>query len=454
TAALRRGGPVVPLFVLPVPDTGAWALGAAARWWLHHSLAALDADLRARGARLLLRVGDPASTVLAVAREVAAERVCFGRRYDPAGREEEARLESLLRRAGIACEAQHTSLLLAPEETTRRDGGPYRVFTPFWNALRARLEPSFPTPAPVRIPAPAQWPEGASLASLSLLPKKDWAKGLRECWQPGEAGAVTLLRRFAEAERVSEYAALRDRVDLEGTSRLSPHLRFGEVSPRQVWHAVFGHPGDEAFLRQLAWREFAYHVLWHFPHTPEEPLRPQFARFPWREDADAFRAWCEGRTGYPLVDAGMRELWHTGWMHNRARMVSASFLTKHLLIPWQAGARWFWDTLVDADLANNTFGWQWTAGCGADAAPYFRVFNPTAQGERFDPHGAYVRRWVPELAHLPNRWIHRPWQAPPGVLTTAGVELGRSYPHPIVDHLAARNETLEAFSRLRAGAEV
>jgi deoxyribodipyrimidine photo-lyase len=302
--------------------------------------------------------------------------------------------------------------------------------------------------------APASWPASAS---LSLLPKIDWTQGLATEWTPGAGGAHARLERFLRCA-FEDYAVERDQPGILGTSRLSPHLHFGEIGPRQVWSAV-GHAArgagrhsswrDSQFLTELGWREFAYHLLYHFPATPERPLRASFERFPWKSDPTALEAWRRGRTGYPIVDAGMRELWSSGWMHNRVRMIVASFLVKDLLLPWTEGARWFWDTLVDADLANNTLGWQWVAGCGADAAPFFRIFNPVSQGERFDPAGDYVRRWVPELAALPHAWIHRPWAAPADVLHSAGVALGESYPRPLVDHDAARKDALAALARVK-----
>jgi len=294
------------------------------------------------------------------------------------------------------------------------------------------------------------------LAALKLEPKRDWAAGLRAAWRPGSAGAGAELQRFLR-DGLLAYDDGRNRPDRVGTSRLSPHLHFGEISPRQIWHAVRRFAEAQSipavtwrhwqFLTELGWREFAHHLLFHFPHTPKQSLRCEFAQFPWRDNPAWLRAWQRGQTGYPLVDAGLRELWATGWMHNRVRMVVASFLVKNLLIPWQQGARWFWDTLMDADLANNTLGWQWTAGCGADAAPFFRIFNPVSQGEKFDPEGGYVRRWVPELARLPDRWIHQPSQAPPDMLAAAGVELGRTYPRPIVSLLVSREVALEAYRR-------
>jgi deoxyribodipyrimidine photo-lyase len=279
------------------------------------------------------------------------------------------------------------------------------------------------------------WPQSLPLSGLALEPAIDWASGLRASWEPGEAGAQKQLELFRK-EALQEYSAGRDRPGIVGTSRLSPHLHFGEISPGQIWRAV---SGSDAYLRQIGWREFAHHLLFHNPESPGRALRHEFDDFPWRPDPKALKAWQRGRTGYPLVDAGMRELWHTGWMHNRVRMVAASFLVKHLLIGWQEGADWFWDTLVDADLANNTLGWQWVAGCGADAAPYFRIFNPVLQGEKFDPAGEYIRRWVPELASLPDEWIHQPWKAPAPP---------RDYPAPIVDHDLARKRALAALASI------
>jgi deoxyribodipyrimidine photo-lyase len=312
------------------------------------------------------------------------------------------------------------------------------VFTPFWNAAQ-RLTPPAPPPAHGRLVAPPAWPSSVNLSAFALEPTIDWAGGMRRHWAPGEAGANARLDRFL-AGPIDDYAAGRDRPDLDGTSSLSPHLRHGEIGPRTIRDAVLKKRGvgAETYLKELAWREFAYHVLSRFPDSPERPLRPEFGRFPWRADAAGLRAWQRGRTGYPFVDAGMRQLWATGWMHNRVRMVVASFLVKDLLLPWQEGARWFADTLVDADLANNTLGWQWAAGCGADAAPFFRVFNPVAQGERFDPAGDYVRRWVPELARVPAPYVHRPWDAPEGLVG--------DYPRPVVDHAAARARALEALA--------
>lgn len=451
-AALEAGGAVVPVFILDEAAEGVWALGAASRWWLHHSLAALETSLKKTGSRLVLRAGDTVAELMDLVRQTKAHRVVWNGRNEPEAMRQEQRVVKALGRLGVPCEVSHGHRLFAPGYICRRDGVPYRVFTPFWKAAGALPPPAKPLPAPRQIPSPVRWPRAVALPSLHLDPQAKWCHGLAAQWKPGESGANTLLERF-RGKCVGAYAEMRDRPDRAGTSRLSPHLHFGEISPRQVWWAVASTSAEggspaEPFLRQLGWREFAYLLLDHFPHTPDEPLRGEFTRFPWREDDHALRKWQRGQTGFPIVDAGMRELWATGWMHNRVRMITASFLVKDLRIAWQSGARWFWDTLVDANLANNTLGWQWVAGCGADAAPYFRIFNPVRQGERFDPTGSYVRQWIPELARLPDEWIHRPWGAPYGILADAGVALGKTYPKPLVEHDDARKLALAAFQSI------
>jgi len=460
-AAARRGGPVIPVFIEAPEEEAPWAPGGASRWWLSQSLRALGGALRAIGSRLIPRRGPSIETLLALARETGARAVFWSRRYEPALRERDLRAEAALREAGLEVETFNSALLFEPRELRTRAGGPFQVFTPFYKAALAAPPPGEPLPAPARLAAPAAWPESLALEALGLEPRVDWAGGLRARWTPGEAGARERLARFLATSDppCALYSTQRDRLDLEGGSALSPHLHFGEISPRRIWSEtrrwIAAAPGAAAaesagaFLRQIVWREFAHHMLWHFPHTAEAPLRPHFAAFPWSEDREALAAWRRGRTGYAFVDAAMRELWATGWTHNRARMVAASFLVKHLRIHWLEGARWFWDTLVDADLANNTFGWQWTAGSGADAAPYFRIFNPVAQAAKFDPRGEYIRRWIPELRGLAPPEIFAPWEAPPARLREAGLRPGETYPRPIVDHAAARDRALAAYARIR-----
>jgi deoxyribodipyrimidine photo-lyase len=460
-AALARGAPVIPVYVADDAAEGSKPLGAAACWWLHHSLAALDASLRERGLRLTLARGDAAAVLRQLADETGAAAVYWSHRYEPAAREQERRVAETLREGGIEARGFGSTLLFEPEEIANKQGGPYKVFTPFWRHCLAQPIPQPVSLAKGTIPSPKRWPASLALEQLDLLPHKNWDAGLANAWKPGEAHARLRLKTFF-SERVAEYDEQRDSPGADGTSRLSPHLRFGEIGPRQIWAAanalsaesgVFpANAGVQRFLTELGWREFAYHLLVHFPKTPEMPLRPEFERFPWAADPGGrmLETWQQGRTGYPIVDAGMRQLWQTGWMHNRVRMVAASFLVKHLRLPWTAGAAWFWDTLVDADLANNTLGWQWSAGCGADAAPYFRIFAPVLQGQKFDPKGEYVRRWVPEIAALPDRFLHQPWQAPEEVRARAEVRLGETYPEPIVDHVRARKAALAAFETLRA----
>jgi len=421
SAALEGGHPIIPVYIWAPEEEGAWPPGAASKWWLAQSLRSLDADLRRRGSRLIVRRGPSEATLKQLVSETGAALVVWNRRYEPAAIERDAVIKSRLR-----AESFNGNLLFEPWTIQNQSGKPFQVFTAFWRSCLATRVAAAAPDAPDRIPAPSKWPGSLDVSNLGLEPAIDWAGGLRTMWRPGESGAQAQLDRLL-AEVVQRYPETRDRPDTVGTSRLSPHLHFGEISPGTVWRAVMRlmpNAAAESYLRQICWREFAYHLLYHHPETTHQPLRPKFAAFPWVQDPANYRAWTKGRTGYPLVDAGMRELWHTGWMHNRVRMVVASFLVKHLLIRWQDGAAWFWDTLVDADLANNTLGWQWVAGCGADAAPYFRIFNPTMQAAKFDPDGAYVRRWVPEIG------------------TPA-------YPAPIVDHADARRRALNALAGTR-----
>ena len=465
-AALARGAPVIPLYCHAPDEEGEWTPGGAARWWQHQSLAALDASLRSLGSRLILRSASsgPAATqraLLQLIEETGADTVYWNRRYEPAVIARDSAIKAALRERGVLAESYNAALFIEPWQVQNQSGKPFQVFTPYWRSVMKTLAPPAPSPAPLKFERsrrPAQWPESAPLASLGLLPQIAWYSGMARAWQPGECGAAARLEEFVDGA-IAHYRDGRERPASPGTSRLSPHLHHGEISPRQIWHAVArraaqdGHPVAEwrasQFVTELGWREFAHHLLFHFPHTPLQPLRAEFERFPWRRDAAQQAAWQRGMTGVPLIDAGMRELWHTGWMHNRVRMVVASFLVKNLRLPWQIGARWFWDTLVDADLAANTLGWQWAAGCGADAAPYFRIFNPVSQGERFDAEGEYVRRWVPELARLPPNCIHAPWTADAATLRTACVTLGMEYPKAIVDLKESRATALAAYQSMR-----
>jgi deoxyribodipyrimidine photo-lyase len=455
-AAIARGGPVIPLFIWSPEEEGKWPPGAASRWWLHFSLKALEKQLKAIGSRLIICQGKTQHALQQILSATDASAVFWNRRYEPGAIHRDTAVKSALKRMGVFAESHNGSLLYEPWDIKNKTGGAYKVFTPFSKACLAYSEPAQPLAAPQHLAKPAKWPESLHVDELRLLPKIHWDAGFHAAWHPGADAAETALAAFCP-KGVREYAADRNRPDHSGTSRLSPALHIGELSPRQIWHSVSKSLHEkpaaplegEPYLRQLLWREFAHHLLFHFPQTPTEPLRNEFSEFPWRSDAKGLKAWQQGLTGYPIVDAGMRELWTTGWMHNRVRMIVASFLIKDLLLPWQAGADWFWDTLVDADLPNNTLGWQWTAGCGADAAPYFRIFNPTTQGEKFDPEGSYVRRWIPELADLSTKWIHQPAAAPPLELLEAKIKLGTTYPRPIVDHDMARKRALEALQTIR-----
>ena len=453
TAAVRRGRPVVAVYILDDEDAGDWASGGASRWWLHHSLERLAESLRGRGSRLILRRGAAAAVLDRLISETGAEAVYWNRCYEPWATARDQAIKASLRLRGHEVRSFNASLLREPWEIASKVGGPYRVFTPFWKALRAMGDPGDLLPTPDRIPTLEVAPASDDIDAWALTPSKpDWAFGLRAAWKPGEAAARQRLEAFLDGA-APEYAKRRNFPGTNGTSRLSPHLHFGEIGPRQIWHAAsFHHTGmaTDQFLSEIAWREFSHHLLFHFPMLPTTPLRPEFADFQWSDDPGALAAWRHGMTGYPIVDAGMRELWATGWMHNRVRMIVASFLVKDLLLPWQVGARWFWDTLVDADLASNSASWQWVAGCGSDAAPFFRVFNPSLQGAKFDPQGTYVRRWVPEIAGLPDSIIHKPSDARLIDLSDAGIRLGHDYPLPIIDHRAARDRALTAFRSLRA----
>jgi deoxyribodipyrimidine photo-lyase len=448
--AAAKAGPVLAVFILDDHAPGAWKWGGASRWWLRHSLDRLGASLREHGVTLLFRRGPAPEILTELVDAVGAGSVFWNRLYEPFAVGRDTRIKAALTAKGVRTGSFAAGLIAEPWTLKTQGGGPFRVFTPFWKTLRGGVTPERPAGIP-EFPHRMTAPGGERLEDWALLPEKpDWAGGLRESWTPGEDGARARLAAFLD-EAAASYKDRRDIPGIEGVSRLSSHLHWGEISAREVWHAVENRvgPAGEPFLRELGWREFAHHLLWQFPELPEQPFNARFADFPWRRDAALLRRWQKGETGYPMVDAGMRQLWQTGWMHNRVRLIAASFLVKHLLIPWQDGEAWFWDTLVDADLANNAMNWQWIAGSGADAAPYFRIFNPVLQGEKFDPDGAYVRCFVPELARLPNEWLHKPWMAPSDILAEADVRLGENYPAPIVDHAAARDRALAALAEIR-----
>jgi deoxyribodipyrimidine photo-lyase len=461
-AAVETGHPVLCFYIVEAGDPGPRRRGGASRWWLHGSLDALSQALQIRQVELRLFKGNAIELVPRIARETGAGALFWNRRYGPE-REIDASVKAELRAGHQMVKSFPSRLLFEPGEVTTKAGELYKVFTPYRNATLAQGPPPPPLRAPDSI-CPGQWPaslaaETVALQSLALEPRNpDWATDMRAFWTRGEAGAQKRLAAFLE-EDFGGYAETRNRPDLDTTSRLSPHLHFGEVSPRQIVYAAqhaldsddFGvKQADFDVLRsEIGWRDFSHQLLFFRENIARANIQRNFDAFPWREDKAGLEAWKRGMTGYPLVDAGMRQLWSIGFMHNRVRMVAASFLIKHLLVDWRVGECWFWDTLVDADAANNAASWQWVAGSGADAAPYYRIFNPVAQGERFDPNGDYVRQWVPELAKLPRSSIHRPWEASAAVLDSAGVRLGKDYPLPIVAHEAGRKRALAAFESIR-----
>jgi deoxyribodipyrimidine photo-lyase len=450
-AAAESGQPVLPVFILDDSTPGRWALGGASRWWLHHSLSALAASVGSLGCKLVLRRGKSSGILAELVKSTGATDVFTGGLADPWARQ----LDQTVSEATEAkVHRMRTRTLFQPDSIRTKTGGAYSVYSPFANACMALGGPKPPADAPKSLRA-ADGGHGDRLGDWGLLPAHpDWAGGLRETWAPGEAGAMERAEAFL-SDGLGAYASGRDRPAGDGTSMLSPHLHFGEISAARLWHLAHRQPnskGRAIFVRELLWREFCANLLWHNPGLPEAPLRPEFAKMPWRDDQPGLAAWQKGQTGVPIVDAGMRQLWQIGWMHNRVRMIVASFLIKHLMIPWQEGEAWFWDTLVDADLANNAANWQWVAGSGADAAPYFRIFNPVLQGGKFDAHGDYVRHFVPELAKLDAKYIHAPWQAPSRALEAAGVVLGKTYPNPIIGLAEGRARALDAYAQIRSAA--
>lgn len=455
--AAGSGRPIICLFVHDTDEGAQWAAGGARQWWLHGSLAALQADLEAIGGRLILRQGQGPQIVRELVEACGVEAVYWTRRYAPFQIEADKALKAELEASGVRVSSHNGRLLFEPWAFKTGTGKPYRVFSPLWRTMQRDGTVRDLAPKITRLDTADVSIDSLSLEDLALQPRDpDWAAGFVDIWQPGEAGAAARLTQFLE-DAVATYKTDRNRPDKAGTSGLSPHLQYGEISPVQIWHAVkfAAGKGDipeeqaQKFLSEIAWREFSYVLLFHNPDMLTDELMPKFSAFPWTPDDQKLQAWQRGQTGYPIVDAGMRELWQTGWMHNRVRMIVGSFLVKHLLIDWRDGMDWFWDTLVDADIASNTASWQWIAGCGADAAPYFRIFNPMTQGEKFDPNGDYIRRFVPELEKLPTKFLYAPWEAPELVLLEAGVKLGETYPEPIVDHKQAREQALAAYAEIK-----
>ncbi|MGB7206538.1 MAG: deoxyribodipyrimidine photo-lyase [Anderseniella sp.] len=458
TRAVESGRPILPVFILDDQVAGKFAMGGASRWWLMHSLEMLGASIKSLHGMLVLKRGASLQVLTSLIEETGAEALYFSRNHAPWSAELEKSVFDLCAGKGVECKRFSGFLLHEPEAIKTGSDTPYKVYTPF---SRNCFDNS-PARAPRATPQDINFYKGAitsdELVDWQLYSARpDWASGFGERWQPGEAGAHNKLERFI-SQAIKNYHDARDIPGTFGTSRLSPHLHFGEISPLQCWHAARHamdntqqsmDAGGHTFLKELLWREFSYHLLHYWPDLPEKAFKPEFQEFPWRENGEFLEAWQKGQTGYPIVDAGMRELWATGWMHNRVRMIVASFLIKNLNIPWQSGERWFWDTLVDADIGSNSASWQWVAGCGADAAPFFRIFNPVLQGERFDPEGNYVRTWVPEIAKLPTRLVHKPWEAPALVLKEAGIELGKTYPTAMVDLYATRDQALAAYKSIR-----
>ena len=442
-------GRILPIYILDDETAGRHRIGGVARWWLHHSLASLDAAL---GGGLQLYRGRADEIIADLLERHDTSGVYWNRCYEPWRINRDSAIKTMLTEKGIPVHSENGSLLWEPWQVLKADGTPYRVFTPFFRKGCLQAAPPRPPVAPSKTLETVTDPDALTLDDLRLLPEIRWDRKLGAHWRVGEAGARAQLERFLD-DGLAGYREGRDFPARGNVSRLSPHLHFGEISPHQVWHAVSAGPADpdrDHFRFELGWREFSYSLLYHFPDLPEENLQPSFSAFPWEEDAAALDAWRHGRTGIPIVDAGMREMWQTGYMHNRLRMIVGSFLVKNLLQHWRFGERWFYDCLVDADLANNSAGWQWIAGCGADAAPYFRIFNPVTQGRKFDPDGSYTRRFVPELAALPDAFLFNPWEAPESVLRKSGIRLGETYPVPIVDLKASRERALAAFQSMKA----
>lgn len=452
SAAADSGHPVVALYIREAAE-GTGPLGAAQGWWLHHSLTALGTSLKRLGTPLILRSGVAGKVLDDLIEETGAETIYWNRRHDPAGIRIDTDIKASLKARGLTAKSFSGELLHDPTRLLTGEKKPYRVYTPFWRAFERDGEPHEPIDAPGKLVAVHPSPKSETLGDWTLLPSKpDWAATFSEIWTPGEDAARERLETFVDGA-IDGYQAKRDHPSIDATSMLSPHLAMGEISPARVWHATraLNAPTDDVihFRKELVWREFCHHLHFHFPVLAEKNWNDRFDAFPWEGSTKEFKAWTRGETGYPIVDAGMRQLWQHGFMHNRVRMITASFLIKHLMIDWRRGEQWFRDTLVDADAASNAANWQWVAGSGADASPFFRIFNPILQGEKFDPDGTYVRRFVPELEKLDAAFIHKPFDAPESALKKAGVALGETYPKPLVDHAKARERALGAYKALK-----
>lgn len=451
-------GSIIPIYILDDTTPGHWKMGGASIWWLHHSLQSLSNSLESKGHRLHIFSGDPKQILADLQHQTQADKIVWNRCYEPFSIERDRIIKESMMSVGVEAKSFNASLLFEPWTIKNQQGSFFKVFTPFWkHCLQQSVDHISPSEQTLEaaIPFTETMATSVRLDDLKLLPTHpNWAKGFD--WTPGESSALYKLNEFLETSIIS-YKDQRDYMDKTATSLLSPHLHFGEISPRLVYHRcqellALGQgdlTGIQHFLSELGWREFSYHLLYHFPELPSEPFRSEFNRFEWGNDPENLIKWQQGKTGFPIIDAAMQELWQTGYMHNRARMIVASFLTKNLLIHWRHGAEWFWDTLVDADLASNSASWQWVAGCGVDAAPYFRIFNPVTQGEKFDPNGTYVKRWIPELQKLDAKYIHQPWSAPLSVLKDAGIRFGHTYPESMVDLKATRNRALEVYAGIR-----
>ena len=441
-------GEVLPVFIVDTDEPAESVPGAASRAWLDRSLRALSSSL---GGGLLVLKGSAEGLLPDLCHRYSIDAVTWNRSYEPFAIARDTRIKQSLKADGLTVTSSNGALLYEPWESVKKDGTPYRVFTPFYKHCRANLA----TRAPINLKTkrlrlvPLEGP--SKVDALNLTPSVPWDETMLSDWAPGEAGALARLEAFL-ASGIGSYRLGRDYPAQQSVSRLSPHLHFGEISPHLILARLADAPKDdnlEHFVKELVWREFAHHLLYHFPELPSKNLQEKFDWFPWVEDPVRLKAWQSGQTGYPIVDAGMRELWQTGSMHNRVRMIVASFLVKNLTQHWHHGLQWFWDCLVDADLASNSASWQWCAGSGADAAPYFRIFNPITQGQRFDPDGTYTKRFLPELEALPKQYLFDPWNAPHDVLSASGIVLGKDYPAPIVDVKSSREHALQAFAEMK-----